>query len=369
MRPAAPALAGRALRLRAGTRASRRAARCSNRCRSGPLRSKASSAVTCSQPVPSCRSARRRPARTSSKKTSQKCASPVRSSIGRTVTPGSCRSTMNCDRPLLPVLRRARGAHQRDHVVRLVRVGGPDLLAVQAPAGLGRASRACCTLARSEPALRLAHADAEEQLAAADARQVERFCASVPYLQDQRRALAVGDPVRRHRRAGRQQFLDQHEAGERIAAAAAVFLGQRQADPALAAELAAEAAVVAGPGPRADMRRHVLHGLGQEFAHRRAQRLVLGRNGGQLQRIECAHCTTPSSISEPITSSGKASNPDSTLRVSCPVPAARCGTAPAWPTGGSGSPPAECRRPSGASCAISCRARAPAGRRTPGRCR
>ena len=36
-------------------------------------------------------------------------------------------------------------------------------------------------------------------------------------LDDQRRALAIGDPVRRHRRAGGQQLLEQHEARERAA--------------------------------------------------------------------------------------------------------------------------------------------------------
>jgi hypothetical protein len=37
---------------------------------------------------------------TLSKKTSQKCESPDRSAMGRTVTPGRLRSTMTCDRPL-----------------------------------------------------------------------------------------------------------------------------------------------------------------------------------------------------------------------------------------------------------------------------
>ena len=68
--------------------------------RSGPLRSKASSAVTCSQPWPSAPMRASAPSCTLSKNTSQKWLSPERSSIGRTVTPGNDRSTMTCDRPL-----------------------------------------------------------------------------------------------------------------------------------------------------------------------------------------------------------------------------------------------------------------------------
>ncbi|CFN66204.1 Uncharacterised protein [Bordetella pertussis] len=67
--------------------------------RSGPLRSNASSAVTCSQPLPSWPMSASSDSCTSSKNTSEKCASPARSEIGRTVTPGNDRSTMNCDRP------------------------------------------------------------------------------------------------------------------------------------------------------------------------------------------------------------------------------------------------------------------------------
>jgi hypothetical protein len=67
--------------------------------RSGPLRSKASSALTCVQPLPSSPTRASSASSTLSKNTSEKCASPVKSRIGRTVTPGSDRSTMNCDKP------------------------------------------------------------------------------------------------------------------------------------------------------------------------------------------------------------------------------------------------------------------------------
>ncbi|MOA06730.1 hypothetical protein D3C78_1263900 [compost metagenome] len=68
--------------------------------RSGPLRSKASSAVTCSQPWPSLPISASGPSCTLSKNTSQKWLSPDRSWMGRTVTPGRLRSTITCDRPL-----------------------------------------------------------------------------------------------------------------------------------------------------------------------------------------------------------------------------------------------------------------------------
>ena len=68
------------------------------------------------------------------------------------------------------LLRRRRGAEQADHVVGLVRVAGPDLGAVdeKAAVGLGRLG-----LGREQvgAGARLAHADGEAHLAAADARQ------------------------------------------------------------------------------------------------------------------------------------------------------------------------------------------------------
>ena len=67
--------------------------------RSGPLRSKANSAVTCAQPPPSAPINASLPKATFSKKTSQNWLSPVRSLIGRTVMPGNDKSTITWDRP------------------------------------------------------------------------------------------------------------------------------------------------------------------------------------------------------------------------------------------------------------------------------
>ena len=60
--------------------------------------------------------------------------------MGRTVTPGKDKSTMIWDKPFCRSCASPRGAHQRDHVLAVLRVGGPYLLAIQRPAagGLGR---------------------------------------------------------------------------------------------------------------------------------------------------------------------------------------------------------------------------------------
>ena len=131
------------------------------------------------------------------------------------------------------------GAHQRDHVMRDVRLRGPDLGAVDAPAvrrvfGLG-ADR--CQVGAG---VGFAHADAEEAFAAGDRR--EDFLALLfgAEVEQQRAALAVGDPVRRDRRAGGQHLFQDDVALQRAPLAAAVLLGPGHADPALGAHQFAE---------------------------------------------------------------------------------------------------------------------------------
>ena len=185
----------------------------------------------------------------------------------------------------MAILSASRGAEQRDHIVAVHRAGRPYLLPVDPPAArgaLGAGANARKVRSRS----RLAHPDAEEQFAAANARQIKLALRLGPVIQDQRRALPVGDPVRRHRRAGRQQFLDDDEPRERAALAAAIDLGKRQAEQPCGAQLAAEIGVEPLPRPGADVggpRRRRRLG---ERADAAAQRLILGRQAARFQRVE-----------------------------------------------------------------------------------
>jgi len=138
-------------------------------------------------------------------------------------------------------------------------------------------------LARSEPGL--AHADTEEGFGPADARQVEMLLFLGAVLEDQRPALAVGDPVRGHGSAGREQFLGNHETGEGAALRAAVFLGQGQTEPAPLGQSTAETGVKAHPGAGAAVGGQPKHGFPQKGAHWPAQGLVLFRNRREIQNI------------------------------------------------------------------------------------
>ncbi|MNL11437.1 hypothetical protein D3C87_1322730 [compost metagenome] len=186
--------------------------------------------------------------------------------------------------PLVPVRGGARGPHQRDHVVRAMRIGGPDLAAVQAPS-VGRGVGPSTDAGQVRPGSRFAHADAEEGLGPADARQIERFLVRRAVLEDQGRALAVGDPVRGHGRARAQQFLGQHEAGEVAARRAAVFARQGQAQPAALGQLAAEAGVESHPGAGAFVGLQAVQRVRQKGTDLGAQGFVLGGDGGEFKRI------------------------------------------------------------------------------------
>src|SRR5690606_30077282 len=139
------------------------------------------------------------------------------------------------------------GADERDHVVAKMRAAGPDLPPVDLPPavdlGGGRAERG-----EIGARVGLAHADAEIAFAAHDTRQdgLALFLRAEP--EQQRAALPVGDPVERHGRAGRKQFLGDDVAIQRGPLVAAILLRPGHAEPALGAELAAEFGRVAG-GP------------------------------------------------------------------------------------------------------------------------
>ena len=253
---------GRALR-QAPARDRRRRARptrpapaCDDRKRSGPLRSKASSLVTCRQPSPSPPTSRSLGTKTRSSTISLKSCSPARLRIGRIVTPGAFRSTISCVSPAWRLLRVERiGAHQRDRVMRLVRVARPHLRAGHLVAAADR-DRAGADRGQIGAGIRLAHADREKDFAAADAGQKILALLVAAVAQQERPALPVGDPVAADRRAGCEQFLGDRIAFEKAALAAAIALRPRHADPAALAEAAAEIGgavraeiAVRGPAP------------------------------------------------------------------------------------------------------------------------
>src|SRR3546814_21012163 len=95
-------------------------------------------------------------------------------------------------------------------------------------------ARAHARVFRSRP--RRAQPDAENELGAAEARNEALLLLLGAIVQDQRRGLTVGNPVRRDRRPRRQQLLDDDKARESPFLAAAVAPGQRQPQEARFAE-------------------------------------------------------------------------------------------------------------------------------------
>ena len=195
---------------------------------------------------------------------------------------------------LVLLVRHHLGAEERDRVVGEVRVARPDLGAVDLVAArdlLGPRADGGQVRAR----VRLAHPDGEGQLAARDPRQEALALLLGAEAEQQRAALAVGHPVRAHRRARGQGLLEHHVALQRGALVAAVLLGPRHADPAALAHPAREVAVEPAPGARA-LRGPVLGHLGlEEGADLVAQRFCLGGKRGELE-VECRHNRDPSLV-------------------------------------------------------------------------
>ena len=93
--------------------------------------------------------------------------------------------------------------------------------------------------------VRLAHPDAEVDLARGDPRQVAAALLLGAEAHQGRADLAVGHPVRGHRRARGQQLLGDDVALQRRGAVAAVLDGDGHAQPAAATQLLGEALVPA----------------------------------------------------------------------------------------------------------------------------
>ena len=93
------------------------------------------------------------------------------------------------------------------------------------------------------------HADSEEALAADDPRDELAPLRFGPALEQGRHDLAVGDPVRRHRRPGGEQLLGDRESFQVRAPVSAVLDWGGHAQPAAPGECRGEVLVPAGqPG-------------------------------------------------------------------------------------------------------------------------
>ncbi|MFK4511280.1 hypothetical protein ABIF81_006458 [Bradyrhizobium daqingense] len=139
--------------------------------------------------------------------------------------------------------------------------------------------------------VRLAHADGEADLTAADARQDVHLDVFRRVFQQHRPALAVGDEEAPRRRVGDAHLLGHHIALEERAFLAAIFLRPGHAEPALGADPAGKfrrVGVFAVGLVRIESAGGDL--LGEEGAHFLAQPLALL---GQADRIETegsGHC-------------------------------------------------------------------------------
>jgi hypothetical protein len=186
------------------------------------------------------------------------------------------------------LLGRGRGAEQADHVVGDVRIAGPDFCAVDQPAAV-RLRRFRLRREQVGAGIRLAHADREAHLAAADARQYVHLDVLGRVLHQDRTALAVGDEVQAHRCVGDAELFRHDVTLEEVALVPAISLRPGHADPALGADAAAEflAVRVAVTGARR-IERAGGHFIRQERAHLVAQRVAFGRQA-DLVEVERGH--------------------------------------------------------------------------------
>ncbi|MNQ90428.1 hypothetical protein D3C85_1057700 [compost metagenome] len=179
------------------------------------------------------------------------------------------------------------GAQQGDHVLAAVGAGGPDLAAVDYPAAIDL-GRTGTHRGEVRADIRLTHADADHQLTASNGRQKARGQHLRRKLHQQRPGLAFGDPVRIHRRAGRQQLFQHHITLQGAAFVSSVTLGPRHAQPTALTQLAAELEIGAVPVFGAFVGWEVFQRFGEKLTHFGAQGLHLhAKMTGP--NIECLH--------------------------------------------------------------------------------
>ena len=155
-------------------------------------------------------------------------------------------------------------------------LGGPDLLAVDAPA-VGGLLRPRADRGQVGARIGLAHADAEIAFAARDGGDVFPALLFRAELQQQGAALPVGHPMGGNGGTGGQHFLQHHVALQKTFPATAVFLGPGHADPATGPHGLGKFRVGPGPGFGALDAWIALKMIGDEGADLGAKGLGLGR--------------------------------------------------------------------------------------------
>src|SRR3546814_1610677 len=119
-----------------------------------------------------------------------------------------------------------------------MRAGGPDFLAVDAPA-FRRFARRRPHGREIRTGAGFGQADAGVEFTPRNAGQISLALLLAAIAQDQRTGLSIGDPMRADGCARRKQFLDHDIAFERVAIAAAVARREGHSDIARRAERAA----------------------------------------------------------------------------------------------------------------------------------
>jgi hypothetical protein len=120
----------------------------------------------------------------------------------------------------------------------------PHFRSVEQPAAFG-AGRPGTHRGEIRAGIGLAHPDTEGALGPGDGGQEALPLLLGTEAQDRRAHLAIGDPVRRYRRAGSQQLLGDHASLQRGPAAPSVFGRHGHADPAASGQRAAKLPVPA----------------------------------------------------------------------------------------------------------------------------
>src|SRR5688500_16611985 len=175
----------------------------------------------------------------------------------------------------VPVLAGVAGAHQCDEVVHEVLVGGPDLRAVDDPAAVDLYALGAHG-GEVGARLRLAHADAEEARAGADAGEDVALGALAAMAQDLRPRLPVGDPMRTTGSAGGEHLGGDDEAREARQALPAVLTRPGHADEAGCACAGAEGGIERRPRRAVRGKAPLRLLVSQERAHAPARVLGLG---------------------------------------------------------------------------------------------